>query len=187
MKSAYFTIHLGKNPPPQNGSWLKFVFFYNFFYFYFKIKHQFHILHFLNSTGLFTNPTGRHYTKYRFSPDTGVLYKSQIPLNWSIIFLKSWTSTNYFSNSTGSSVTNRRFSPIIHSCSVYIWRYLGITGPRVGSLHSLAWLGLAWLPPLWSGIKESIEAGTMNGEIRPPVIGEIFGHNRLRFSECLQV
>ena len=32
-------------------------------------KHRFHILHFPNSTGLFTKPTGRHYTKYRFSPD----------------------------------------------------------------------------------------------------------------------
>jgi len=25
-----------------------------------------------NSTGLFTKPTGRHYTKYRFSPDIDV-------------------------------------------------------------------------------------------------------------------
>jgi hypothetical protein len=35
-----------------------------------------------------------------------------IPLKWSVILLKSWTSTGYFSNSTGSSVTNCRFSPI---------------------------------------------------------------------------
>jgi hypothetical protein len=27
MKSAYFTIHLGKNPPPQNGCQLKSGFF----------------------------------------------------------------------------------------------------------------------------------------------------------------
>jgi hypothetical protein len=33
------------------------------------LKHRFHILHFPNSTGLFTKPTGRHYTKHRFSPD----------------------------------------------------------------------------------------------------------------------
>jgi hypothetical protein len=33
------------------------------------LKHRFHILHFPHSTGLFTKPTGRHYTKYRFSPD----------------------------------------------------------------------------------------------------------------------
>ena len=59
-ESAYFTIHPGKNPPLQNGCWLKSVFF---------LKHQFHILHFPNSTGLFTKPTGRHYTKRRFSPD----------------------------------------------------------------------------------------------------------------------
>ena len=32
-------------------------------------KHRFHILHFPNSTGLFTKPTGHHYTKYQFSPD----------------------------------------------------------------------------------------------------------------------
>ena len=36
--------------------------------FFFK-KHRFHILHFPNSTRLFTKPTGHHYTKYRFSPD----------------------------------------------------------------------------------------------------------------------
>ena len=35
----------------------------------FFLKHRFHILHFPNSTGLFTKPTGGHYTKYRFSPD----------------------------------------------------------------------------------------------------------------------
>jgi hypothetical protein len=62
MKSAYFTIHPDKNPPPQNGGWLKSVPF---------LKHRFHILHFPNSTGLFIKPTGRHYTKYRFSPDIG--------------------------------------------------------------------------------------------------------------------
>jgi hypothetical protein len=27
MKSAYFTIHPGKNPPPQNGCQLKSIFF----------------------------------------------------------------------------------------------------------------------------------------------------------------
>ena len=32
-------------------------------------KHRFHIIHFPNSTGLFTKPTGRHHTKYRFSLD----------------------------------------------------------------------------------------------------------------------
>ena len=52
MKSTYFTIHPGKNPP-QNGCRL----------------HIFHILHFPNSTGLFTKPTGHRYTKYWFSLD----------------------------------------------------------------------------------------------------------------------
>jgi hypothetical protein len=28
MRSAHFTIHLGKNPPPQNGCQLKSVFFF---------------------------------------------------------------------------------------------------------------------------------------------------------------
>ena len=37
-------------------------------------KHRFHILHFPNSTRLFTKPTGRHYTKYRFSPDIVINY-----------------------------------------------------------------------------------------------------------------
>jgi hypothetical protein len=60
-KSAYFTIRPGKNPPPQNGCRLISGFFFQ--------KHRFHILHFPNSTGLFTKPTGRHYTKHRFSPD----------------------------------------------------------------------------------------------------------------------
>ena len=30
MKSAYFTIHLGKKPPPENNCWLKFILFYLF-------------------------------------------------------------------------------------------------------------------------------------------------------------
>ena len=64
MKSAYFTIHLGKNPPPQNSCELK-----SFFHFLFFQKQRFHIFHFPNSTILFTKPTGRHFTKYRFSPN----------------------------------------------------------------------------------------------------------------------
>ena len=38
---------------------------------------------------------------------------AQIPLEWSINLMESWTSTIYFSNSTGSSATNRRFFPDI--------------------------------------------------------------------------
>jgi hypothetical protein len=30
MKSAYFTIHPGKHSPPQNGCWLKSVFFLSY-------------------------------------------------------------------------------------------------------------------------------------------------------------
>jgi hypothetical protein len=33
------------------------------------LKHRFHILHFPNSTRLFTKPTARHHTEYRFSSD----------------------------------------------------------------------------------------------------------------------
>ena len=33
------------------------------------LKHRFHILHFPNSTGFFTKPTGCHHTKYQLSPD----------------------------------------------------------------------------------------------------------------------
>jgi hypothetical protein len=65
----YFTIHpLGKNPPLQIGFWLNSVFF-------FFQKHRFHILHFPNSTG-------RHYTKYRFTPD--IAFKWHLPHLWSV-------------------------------------------------------------------------------------------------------
>jgi hypothetical protein len=40
--------------------------------FFFFSKHRFHILHSPNSTGLFTKPTGRPYTKYWFSPDIAI-------------------------------------------------------------------------------------------------------------------
>jgi hypothetical protein len=62
MKFAYFIIYPGKNPPPQNGCRLKSVSFFKA-----PVSH----LHFPNSTGLFTKPIGRYYTKYRFSPDIG--------------------------------------------------------------------------------------------------------------------
>jgi hypothetical protein len=53
MKFAYFVIHPGKNHPPQNKKVSK------------KKKkktHRFHILHFPNSTGLFTKPSGCPWT-----------------------------------------------------------------------------------------------------------------------------
>jgi hypothetical protein len=65
MKTAYFIIHPGQNPPPQNGCRLKSVFF---FFFKTPVSHP-PLSQFPNSTGLFTKPTGRHYTKNRFSPD----------------------------------------------------------------------------------------------------------------------
>ena len=46
--------------PPQNGCWLKSVFWFKAL-----VSHPPHP----NSTGLFTKPTGRHYTKDRFSQD----------------------------------------------------------------------------------------------------------------------
>jgi hypothetical protein len=54
VKSAYFIIHPGKSPPPQRSCRLKSIFY--------SQKHRLHILYFPNSTGLFTKPTGRHYT-----------------------------------------------------------------------------------------------------------------------------
>jgi len=52
---------------------------------FFFLNHRFHILHFLNSTGLFTKPTGRHYTKYRFSPDIVAHHQS-----WLVPHPRSW-------------------------------------------------------------------------------------------------
>jgi hypothetical protein len=80
MKTVYFIIHPGENPPPQNGCQLKSVFF---------SKHRFHILHFPNSTGLFRKPTGRHYTKYWFSPDivTTLLHSQDQLLHSPICFI----------------------------------------------------------------------------------------------------
>ena len=42
----------------------------------FFLEHRFHILHFPDSTGLFTKPTDHHYTKYQFSSDIGSLVTS---------------------------------------------------------------------------------------------------------------
>ena len=62
MKSAYSTIHPGKKSSSSKRLPVETRF-------YFLQKHRLHILHFPNSTGLFTKPTGRHDTKHRFSPD----------------------------------------------------------------------------------------------------------------------
>ena len=56
MKSAYFKIHMGKNPPPQNDYQLKSIFLKS--------------TNFTSSTfPIQPEPTGRHYTKYWFTPD----------------------------------------------------------------------------------------------------------------------
>ena len=62
MKSAYFIIHPGKNPPPQNGFWLKSILFL-------KTLASHPPLSQFNRT--FHNPTGRHYTNFWISPDIG--------------------------------------------------------------------------------------------------------------------
>jgi hypothetical protein len=59
MKFTYFIINPGKNPP-QNGCRLKSVLFLKAL-----VSHP----PLSQSTGLFTKPIGRHYTKYWFSPD----------------------------------------------------------------------------------------------------------------------
>ena len=64
MKSAYFTIHPGKNLPPQNGCRLKSILFLKA-----SVSHpplsQFN--------RILKKPTGCHYTKYRFSPDIALI------------------------------------------------------------------------------------------------------------------
>jgi hypothetical protein len=62
MKFPYFTIHPGKNPPPQNGCRLKSVFFI------------FKSTGFTSSTfpiqpDFSQNQPGHHFTKYRSSLD----------------------------------------------------------------------------------------------------------------------
>jgi hypothetical protein len=53
-------IHMGKNPPPQNDCRLKFVLF---------LKAPVSRPPLSQFNRLFTKPTSRHYTKYRFSQD----------------------------------------------------------------------------------------------------------------------
>ena len=69
MKFVYFTIHPGKIPPPQNGCRLKSLLFLKA-----PVPHP----PLPNSTGLFTKPTGHHYTKYRFSPDIEIHIRKSI-------------------------------------------------------------------------------------------------------------
>ena len=61
-----------------------------------------------------------HILRFPFIKLEYILY---IPLEWSVIFLQSWTwsSTSYFSYSTGSSVTNCRFFPIIAFAPFLLW------------------------------------------------------------------
>ena len=65
MKSAYFTSHPSKFPPPQmvNG-WNPFCFFKA------PVSHP----PFSQFNWTFRKATGRHYTKYWFSPDIGSLH-----------------------------------------------------------------------------------------------------------------
>ena len=123
MKSAYFTIHLGKNPPPQNGCRLKSVFF---------LKHRFHIFHFPNSTGLFTKPTGHHYTKHRFSPDIGDMARTFDSLSRTKIFLGDG-SNNTPKNPDDLFQTKSRSIDEEHTIRTH-------TSQR--SFWGLAWLGL---------------------------------------------
>ena len=94
VKSAYFTIHPSKIPPPQNGCPLNYDFFLK--------KHRVHILHFPNSTRLFTKPTGRHYTKYGFSPDIAkkilnclVRWIGHQSIGVQVLRYKFWSSIDY--------------------------------------------------------------------------------------------
>ena len=77
-ETAYFTIHPDKNPPPQNGYWLKSVSFLKA-----PVSHP--PLSQFNRTFHKTNRPLLHY-KYRFSPDIGTRYSKVGAWN-----LKVWT------------------------------------------------------------------------------------------------
>ena len=87
MKSVYFTIHPGAKPSSSKWLLVEIHFFYK--------KRQFHILHFPNSTGLFTKPIGHHYTKYRFFLDIGLgpTQFSSINLNLAQLHQLFWDPT----------------------------------------------------------------------------------------------
>jgi hypothetical protein len=112
MKSAYFTIHPGNNPPHQNGCWLKSGFFF---------KHRFHILHFPKSAGLFTKPTGRQYIKYWFSPDIDP--NIYIHIGAEIIDLGTQTSRVWWTNNSAS---------IMIKISRYVRSYASLFAQVVG-------------------------------------------------------
>jgi hypothetical protein len=59
---------------------------------------------------VFPSPTGCMLWSFGFFSFCNLRYILQIPLKWSVVFLKSWTLTGCFSNSIGSSVTSGRFS-----------------------------------------------------------------------------
>jgi hypothetical protein len=71
----------GSNPPISQFIWVKFLLLkivVGWDLLFFK-KRRVHILHFPNSTGLFTKSTGRHYTQYRFSHCWGAQWLSCKP------------------------------------------------------------------------------------------------------------
>jgi hypothetical protein len=59
----------------------------------FFLKHWFHILHFTNSTGLFTKPTGRHYTNTG-SPRTLGHGRTKFVMKGSHHLSQSWNATS---------------------------------------------------------------------------------------------
>ena len=60
---------------------------------------------------VFLSPSGYMLTSFGFF--ITFKYSLQIPLRWSVIFWKSWTSTGYFSNSTSSSINSGPLSLFI--------------------------------------------------------------------------
>ena len=76
MNSAYFTIHLGQNPPPQNGCWLKSIFFLS------------------KSTGL-TSSTFPIQADFSQNQPAAITLNTSSPrtLLPTHLFLKQWTGT----------------------------------------------------------------------------------------------
>jgi hypothetical protein len=109
MKSAYFTIH---------------------------VKHRFHILHFPHSTGLFTKPTGCHYTKYRFSPDIG--HGRSLPSRIMTLHKPSWMACRGFYNGNTRGVAWGSLHNVQKWYRIWLYMQRRVIRPRTMTPTSLA-------------------------------------------------
>ena len=97
-------------------------------------KHWFHILHFPNSTGLFTKPTGHQYTKYRFFLDIGLVPEDSA--GFRIAAHRLWPTAGYpvaaagrlkCADTTRTTRSSSRSTPLSLSPK---WMYVEIWSPR---------------------------------------------------------